>query len=513
MKLILAIVLCGPAFATTYPAATCNSSDVIAAITSANAGSGNTVTIPSGTCSWTNSNTIPSSGTLNSMTIIGNTTTSCNSQGSCTATDDTTINVNGQIQYFLPGAGTTLRVSGITLGSTGAVTNSVFSFQGPSSGTAPQVRFDHSHCVMSGNADTCFSISSITGVADHDVCDEETSSEGNCIRFYYPLNGDSGDQSWANVSGLGTGALFYVELSTFNHGVANDGQEGARYVFRYDTLNDSSIQTHPTGCCGDSRGARAWEIYNNVFTASSGCMVECGNVAFISSGTGLVWGNTANNDYGEFISLHSDRIDSSTYPQTATPNGWGYCGTNFTGTGSKWDQNTSTASGYSCIDQPGSGKGDLLSGSFPTKTNSTTGTIAWPHQALEPIYEWLNSWNGTTGNYWPVYNNGESSNCTPSCTGGTALASNRDFYLWCNASSNNGCTTYNGTGGTGSGLLSARPSTCTSGVGYWATDTSTLYQCSATNTWSAYYTPYTYPHPLTQGTTVAPPTNLSTSTQ
>jgi len=80
---------------------------------------------------------------------------------------------------------------------------------------------------------------------------------------------------------------------------------------------------------------------------------------------------------------------------------------------------------------------------------------------------------------------------------------------------------FNGTAGIGNGLLSARPTTCTAGpggntagVGYWATDQTKLYVCTATNTWTSYYTPYTYPHPLTQGTVTpppsgpAPPTNL-----
>lgn len=69
-------------------------------------------------------------------------------------------------------------------------------------------------------------------------------------------------------------------------------------------------------------------------------------------------------------------------------------------------------------------------------------------------------------------------------------------------------------GGVGCGTLASRPATCTTGVGYWATNQScsdltglvgkspttpisgTLYKCTATDTWTSYYTPYTYPHPL-----------------
>lgn len=80
--------------------------------------------------------------------------------------------------------------------------------------------------------------------------------------------------------------------------------------------------------------------------------------------------------------------------------------------------------------------------------------------------------------------------------------------------------TFDGSSGIGCGAIEQRPSRCTPGVGYWATNQScssvptgmygknpttpiqgTLYICGENNNWVDSYKPYTYPHPLRSGST------------
>ena len=84
--------------------------------------------------------------------------------------------------------------------------------------------------------------------------------------------------------------------------------------------------------------------------------------------------------------------------------------------------------------------------------------------------------------------------------------------------------------GTGHGTLANRPTTCTTEAGYWATDQGNwnqsgsgdqgeLFVCTAPDTWTLHYTPYTYPHPLIAGGTTGtgatpnPPTGLKVTVQ
>jgi hypothetical protein len=496
--------------AQTINAASCNASDVQRALNLVTA-STTTVNIPAGTCNWTSeiSFTLPSGSTT--LSILGAGSLSTAGGGDVTVIVDNVSGTDAVLSVTAPGAASLLRIGGLTFDG-GSGVNKDHGFL-ELLGGSQNVRVDHSHfnasTYSSGTATSALTVTGVYGVVDHNIFDLVLNSEINGVVISYPGAGTFGDETWAAATGLGSSSFLFVENNTFNGGATNDCQHGGRFVIRYNTLSTSAIQTHPTGGAGRGRGCRAWEFYNNTLSASNSSPQY--NAFFLSSGTGVIWGNTANTGYEQFLTIQAMRKSSSTYAESPTPSGWGYCGTSsgLAGDGSTWDQ-TQGSSGYACLDQPGRGKGDLLSGQFPIACDMTTGCTTyngtWPNQALEPLYEWLDSWAAAPG-----YPYGFATAATP-----TVEVQNQDYYLWCNASANGtGCTSFNGSTGVGSGLFSARPSTCTPQVAYWATDTTTLYQCSAANAWSVYYTPFTYPHPLTQGTGTAPaaPTDLQVTVE
>lgn len=166
-----------------------------------------------------------------------------------------------------------------------------------------------------------------------------------------------------------------------------------------------------------------------------------------------------------------------------------------------------------CLDQTGRGQGLLVEGGDGTLSTSghltpilvSTGSPGSVAEALDPSYEVDDSGTVRIGTFLPADSHGE--------------IANRDWYAQSvgQTAQTSPTAPFNGTTGTGWGTLVNRPATCTKGVGYLATDQGTwdtvsggpqgvLFVCSATNTWSLNYTPYTYPHPLESGESKTPPT-------
>lgn len=154
-----------------------------------------------------------------------------------------------------------------------------------------------------------------------------------------------------------------------------------------------------------------------------------------------------------------------------------------------------TDQGYPLADQPGYGSfPSANSGNWPNASSYTAGN----YEALSPTYLWTNSWQ-TVDSMGNILTN----TIPPATTSGLAgteayVKIHREYY---------------DDPDTPSGTLAARPSTCTAGYAYWATDQGNwnlsgsggqgvLYKCTATNTWTLYYTPYAYPYPGTGDPTV-----------
>ena len=396
------------------------------------------------------------------------------------------------------------------------------------------------------------------GVFDHNTFASSTTFKRGIIIHHqqYQGVGHYGDNSWAQPDTMGTAEAFFVENNVFNittpNGVGNVACEyGARCVVRYNDIE--TLGTHGTDTSLRNRSVRQLEVYNNnvrdngnkipaaftewrggtgVFFNNTITPTVSGNYSGMLSlaiyretdgwipfgpsilpwnGMGGCWGispfdtngavphasgiagsssatdtlvdttrNWATNQWVGYSLINPANVANPNHPwgstiisntsNTITTYRGNGAGVHHQWTGGDTYQVLHT---YPCLDQPGRGMGAYISGNSP----SPAGPV---NEAPDPVYSWGNQY------------------CDPNC----ALSSpsigvyyqhiqpNRDFYDFV-------VSGFNGAVGVGQGLLSARPTTCTPLVAYWATDMNTLYQCVSTNTWVQYYAPYTYPHPLT----------------
>jgi hypothetical protein len=220
-------------------------------------------------------------------------------------------------------------------------------------------------------------------------------------------SGDSwGDRSWAAPINYGSAEGVYIEDSTFNYnfgsadtvGNSIDCFSGGRIIYRHNVSTQSNITTHGADSDQRHRGCRWMEIYNNSFSYTN--IGGLAFVAWIRGGTGVFYNNTvtAANYANNTVEAANCRDADAGCGGGPSYTPWGACD----GT-SPYDQNTPGQVGHLCVDQPGSGTSDLVSGSGGVKVNNTA----------DPIYVWNNLQNGSAKNR---------------ITGSINVVSGRDFF-------------------------------------------------------------------------------------
>jgi hypothetical protein len=475
----------------TINAASCSNTDVQTALSNVTV-DGTIVNVPS--CSLTTWTSQVTYNGAHSVILQGQST--CTGTGTQTPSCTDNTNITGAEFYLSISTtlGKSLRITGFTF-----QVSSTFNGLIHLTGGTTQLRIDHNHFF---HMQAVAIIDGPLGVADHNFFDfSNTQQVFNGLRLkQYSWNGFGwGDGSWADNTNFGSSKFFFFEDNTFLNGFADDCDTGARFVMRHNYFHDATMQGHEMA--GRFQGCRAMEVYQNTFFSDlSG--VDTADAILIRTGTGLFWGNTVTS-YGDMIKANNDRSDTQhgfTAPNFSGCNSadgsfscYGYAcnsqGTTYVLNGqtftfcnpggsasmplspSGFDGNTDNF-GYPALEQVGRGKGNLFPQFDFTNSSFWTTEPTWPANKLEPLYIWLNNLSGTPSVFSSIF-------------GSNLFQQNRDWYT------DNAASTGVRTG-------TSLPATCSPLQAFWNTSTNTLYQCQTANTWTVFYTPFAYPHPLTQ---------------
>ena len=454
----MALIVTNQGMAVIINASSPNVSDVQTACNSAS--DGDTVSVPAGTATWTSTLKI-----TKGITLIGAgpDQTVFIDEVSRTSTVPAlvvvTLNTN---QAF--------RLSGLTF--QGGVTNTAVNYDGMVRfyGAGHTNRVDHCHFNSSTAEHLAFYGWNI-GVVDHCKFD---GGRQFIILWHDGWGGYSyGDGSWAAPSHMGQWDSLFIEDNVFNFTSASnygcygalDCMGGGREVIRYNSFTNCHPSTHGTESTGRIRSVRIAEIYNNTLVS----LGYGGGFGQYRGGTGVIFSNTLSGfDSGMSLTCYREMYSFVHWGGATGTNGWDsndaalYASGTHSGSNAapvltanaSWNVNQwvgytvmntvthlasfitantantitydlqgSTVTGgptmtfnngdgfeirrvLIAVDQPGRGQGDMISGGEPVP-------VAWPHQALEPVYSWGNTLNGANLNIGSGY---------------PTIQENRDFF-------------------------------------------------------------------------------------
>jgi hypothetical protein len=342
--------------------------------------------------------------------------------------------------------------------------------------------------------------------------------------------------SWEELSiEKGTVNQFYIEDNVFavdnsycaavSNLVHVGGGSGARYVIRFNIITDPLAYSPIHDAHGNqspvraefrnngvgSRAIMGIEIYENTLTG----VARDSQLIDLRGGTAMIFNNTSTTEGSYNVKVKIREEDSS--------DRWNFATTIVENGGTKYECILSHTSG-DADDEPGVGAvWTTYWETPPSKTPSTLYDQKGNPPGTSGEYEdWV---TGQDYVYYPAYDMVDDTYIWNNYTDGSPeteifvageggykdsdwfIQPDRDYWFTTGTAQTDSSTPFNGTTGVGYGIIDYRPSTCTTGVGYWATDEGgwnsnqsgadgQLYKCTSTDTWEVYYTPYTYPHPL-----------------
>ncbi len=487
-------------------AASASYTDVSAAVSAA--GSGDTVFVPEGTATWDQALCI-----TKGIIIHGA------GSGKTVITGNITDKYAGVVKYEPenPALNEPFRITGFTLDANN-MSNVVY-LTNRTIDIVNQIRVDHNEILNPGGQDAGRSIiikGTVYGVIDHNLFRVSGSALGS-----YGMQGSS----WESLTrDFGTADNIYFEDNTvYTTTTFHAAGHGGRYCSRYNTFICSTGNLFPMfdmhgNQTGNLHGTMMGEIYGNRIDMTS----NGGGLVDQRGGQALVFFNQLTAGLSVSCKIreeYPDDLDGAPYLMHVT-NSY-YWNNRKNGTlvhteVKSQEDRTAAGGGNDYLDYTGS---DLTY--FGTDGRYGVilyeGTEAGQHRHITAA----TSSRLTVNPAWDV---------PPDETTQFRVVDDRCGAVHENSEYFNHDTAFDGHAevntlygplpatGIGCGPLADRPDTCTPGVAYWATDQScttvsdssvganpkvpisgTLYKCTAQDTWEAYYTPFTYPHPLTLG--------------